>query len=154
MRIKTKVVIGYICIISISGCSKNVRSVSLPHEIANDNSTISYNDNENSNEFSEFSDIIIADDEGNIRSFNINSSNIKTYKNISVGDNISKVKELFEYEYAMDDNMYSVLLNDSKEENPIDVNKEDSWIWINYTCNNDIITNISIYDVKYGREMR
>lgn len=45
--------------------------------------------------------------------------------------------------------MYSALFNDSTEEN-----KDDSWLWINYTYENNKITNISIYDVKYRREMK
>lgn len=50
--------------------------------------------------------------------------------------------------------MYSVLFNGSTEVNPTETDKDDSWIWINYTYDNDKITDISIYDVKYGREMR
>lgn len=153
MRKNMFVVIG-ICATLLSGCSKNVQSISLPCEIANNNSTISYNDNRDSKSFSEFSNIIITDNEGNIRSFNIDSSDIQTYKDISVGDDIKKIEDSFEYEYAIRDNTYSVLFNDSTEENPTEENKDDSWLWINYTYDNNKITNIYIYDVKYGREMR
>lgn len=119
----------------------------------NGEKTISYYDTSDENSFSDFEDEIISNEDGLIRCFNISSSDIVTYKGISVGDDISKVKDVFEYEYAMSDEIYSVLFNDSTEKNPAE-DKEDSWLWINYTYENNEITSISIYDVKYGREMR
>lgn len=89
-----------------------------------------------------------------IRAFTIFDSSVTTFKSISVGDSITKVEDSFEYEYAMGDTMYSVLFDNSTEINPTEEDKDDSWLWINYTYDDDKITSISIYDVKYGRKMQ
>ena len=47
-----------------------------------------------------------------------------------------------------------VIFNNNVEEDPTNQNKEDNWIWINYITDGSQITQIQIYDVKYGREMR
>ena len=48
-----------------------------------------------------------------------------------------------------------MLFNDKEEIAPTSEDKEDNYIWISYTFDDkDIITEISIYDVKYGREMK
>lgn len=143
-----------VCTVLISGCSNDKSTVQSPQSISDGENTISYYDKSDTESFLNFRKEVITNEDGLIRSFNINSSYIVTYKGISVGDSISKVEDYYEYEYAMNDKMYSVLFNGSTEVNPTETDKDDSWIWINYTYDNDKITNISIYDVKYGREMR
>lgn len=128
--------------------------VQSPQSISDGENAISYYDKSDTESFLDFKNEVIANEDGIIRCFNINSSDIITYKGISVRDNISKVEDYYEYEYAIGDTKYSVLFNGSTEVNPTETDKDDSWIWINYTYDNDKITNISIYDVKYGREMR
>uniref|UniRef100_UPI00155EB572 hypothetical protein n=1 Tax=Acetivibrio ethanolgignens TaxID=290052 RepID=UPI00155EB572 len=66
---------------------------------------------------------------------------------------LNKIEDNFSYEYKSGDN-YMVIFNNNVEENPTNQNKEDSWIWINYITDGSQITQIQIYDVKYGREMR
>ena len=88
-----------------------------------------------------------------IRCISVANKTVKTYKGISVGDNINKIENIFSCEYKVGDN-YMVIFNNNVEEDPTNQNKEDNWIWINYITDGSQITQIQIYDVKYGREMR
>ena len=71
----------------------------------------------------------------------------------TVGDSIEKVTDTFNNEYKMNDDNYCVLFNESQEEDPMNEQKDDSWIWINYLTENDTIVRIQIYDVKFGANL-
>ena len=71
---------------------------------------------------------------------------------MSVGDSIEKVTDTFNNEYKMSDNNYCVLFNESQED-PMNEQKDDSWIWINYLTENDTIVRIQIYNVKFGANL-
>ena len=47
-----------------------------------------------------------------------------------------------------------IIFNEKFQEQPVDQNKEDNWLWINYTTNGSQITQIQLYDVKFSKEMR
>lgn len=73
-------------------------------------------------------------------------------RHMSVGDSIEKVTDTFNNEYKMSDNNYCVLFNESQED-PMNEQKDDSWIWINYLTENDTIVRIQIYNVKFGANL-
>jgi hypothetical protein len=143
-------------IISCTGCSSNEKDTSIsinnPYEIAVEDEILSYYDTNIPSAFSSEKYDIIQND-NKIRSISLTDSNAITYNNISVGDNISKIKDSFSYEYNSG-NIYMVLFNGTNEEDPMNADKEDSWIWINYITDEEKITSIQIYDVKYGKEAR
>lgn len=145
------------------GCSSKVNS---PYEVSINNKTVSYYDNAenipdtfNALEIS----IINAQDKGNnilvnkdnlIRCFSITSNDVITYNQISVGDSIDLVKDKFSYEKEYGNNNYTVIFKGASEQDPDNENKEDDWICINYVTDGSTITQIQIYDVKFGRELR
>lgn len=153
----------------LSGCSQSKSeeiSVNNPYEIAKGSTILSYYDTEDSisvdgfniveNNLQNFQDKnnnIIVNDDGTIRCITVVNNTIKTFQSISVGDSTEKIEESFDNEYQNGDN-YMVLFNNVIEEDPTNVNKEDSWIWITYFINDNKVTSIQIYDVKYGREMK
>lgn len=96
--------------------------------------------------------IIDINDDGIIRCVSIVDNKIITYNNISVGDPINKIEESYEYEYKSDNN-YMVIFDENIEEDPMNQNKEDNWLWINYITDGKNITRIQIYDYKYGKVM-
>ena len=153
----------------LSGCSQSKSkevSVNNPYEIAKGATTLSYYDTEdnisidgfnilenNLENFQDKNDNIIVNDDGTIRCITVVNNTVKTFQSISVGDSTEKIEESFDNEYQNGDN-YMVLFNNDIEEDPTNVDKEDSWIWITYCTDEKKITSIQIYDVKYGRELR
>lgn len=151
----------------LSGCSQNRSeeiSVNNPYEIAKGAITLSYYDTEdnisidsfniienNLQNFQDKNDNIIVNDDGTIRCITVVSDTVKTFQSISVGDSTEKIEESFDNEYQNGNN-YMVLFDNDIEENPTNVDKEDSWIWITYFIDDKKVTSIQIYDVKYGRE--
>lgn len=166
---KKRFLILIISVLVLSGCSQNESgkiSLNNPYEIAKETSILSYYDTEdnisidgfnvlenNLQNFQDKNDNIIVNDDGLIRCITIIDDTVKTFKSISVGDSIDKVEESFNNEYQNGDN-YMVLFADSIEENPVNQNKEDTWIWITYYTDGSQITSIQIYDVLYGRELQ
>ncbi len=160
-------------LILLSGCShgeSNETSVNNPYEIAKDTSTLSYYDTEDNIAIDGFdildlkpqnvigtknqdkNCIIIKDNV--IRCIYIVDKEIVTYNQISVGDDIDKIENVFNQISQLKDT-YSVLFNnDNTEEDPANQNKEDTWIWITYYTDGSKITSIQIYDVLYGRELQ
>lgn len=153
----------------LSGCSQSKSeeiSVNNPYEIAKGSITLSYYDIEdnigidgfnivenNLQNFKDKNDNIIINDDGSIRCITVVNDKVKTFQSISVGDSTEKIEESFDNEYQNGNN-YMVLFNNDIEEAPTNVDKEDSWIWITYYTEEEKITLIQIYDVKYGRELR
>jgi uncharacterized protein YceK len=155
-----------ICIL-LSGCSLNIKTISVdnPYEVLANGETISYYDTININNVDCFEishdttdmigavdkpNTIIVNDEGEIRLFLITDNRVATYKNISVGDSVSKIEDAFSYEETTG-NIYTVLFNGIDEQNPTIYDKEDSWIWIDYITDGEKIECIEISDVKFGK---
>ena len=105
------------------------------------------------NDDAELFDIIVNED-GFVRAIDVVDPEVRTYKDIAVGDNISKMTDAFKHEFPFEDTVYSVLMNGDTEVDPRLQENEDSWLWINYKYENDIITKITIYDVQYGKKLR
>lgn len=153
----------------ISGCSSNKPNeinVDNPYEIAKGTSILSYYDTEDSIDIDGFNVLenslrnsldknnnIIVNDGGAIRCITVVDDTVKTFRSISIGDEIAKIEETYNNEYRIGNN-YMVLFNNDIEEDPANQKKEDTWIWITYYTDGSQITSIQIYDVKYGREVR
>ena len=151
----------------LTGCSSEKEQnviINNPYEISIKNKVLSYYDTEseiNNDEFKIFdsgfkvnqsttNNIIVTNEDKNIRCISIVDSEIITFGQIAVGDSIEKVIDTFDSEYKMNDNNYCVLFNGNQEEDPMSTQKEDSWIWINYLTEDENIIRIQIYDVKFG----
>lgn len=136
-----------ILLLFLTGCSSGKEQnaiINNPYEISIKDKTLSYYDTEsqiNKDEFEIFNDglkaiqnttnnIIVTDQYEKIRCISITDSKIITYGQIAVGDSIEKVIDTFNNEYKMNDNNYCVLFNESQEEDPMNEQKDDSWIWI------------------------
>ncbi len=153
----------------LSGCSKNDSKeiiINNPYEIAKGETTLSYYDTEDNIDIDGFNVIentiqnfqdknnnIIVNDDGVIRCITIVDDTVKTFKSISSGDSIDKIEDSFEYEYKTA-SYYNVVFNGNIEEDVTNQDKEDNWIWITYYIDDEKVTSIQIYDVKYGREMK
>ena len=151
----------------LSGCSLSKSekiSVNNPYEIEKGTITLSYYDTEdnisidgfnvvenNLQNFQDKNNNIIVNDNGIIRCITIVDDTVKTFKSISVGDSIDKIEDNYEYEYKTG-SYYNVVFNGKIEDDLANKNKEDNWICITYYTDNNIITSIQIFDVKYGRE--
>lgn len=148
----------------LCGCSST--QVNNPYEICVKNEIFSYyNNKEDIPEFFNVLDIsiknhqdennnVLVNQDGKIRSISIVDKNITTYKQISVGDNISKVQNNFSNVYTVDDIIYTVTFDGNIEKDNKSTDKKEDWIYINYITKDSIITRIVIYDAKYGSEMR
>lgn len=154
---------------SLTGCSEDKSqevTINAPYEILINDTTFTYYDTKDNvptefnvldnsiNNYQSIDNNVLVDANGSIRLISITDKNVTTYNQIKVGDDINKVVDAFNYEYKLKDTIYSVIFNNSVEEDPTNQNKEDSWIWINYITDGSQITQIQIYDVKYGHEMR
>lgn len=153
----------------LSGCSKNDSKeiiINNPYEIAKGETILSYYDTGDNIDIDGFNVIentiqnfqdknnnIIVNDDGVIRCITIVDDTVKTFKSISVGDNVNKIEESFDNEYQNGNN-YMILFNNDTEEDPTNPDKEDTWVWITYFTDESIITSIQIYDVKYGSELK
>ena len=159
-----------ILLLFLTGCSSGKEQnviINNPYEISIKDKTLSYYDTEsqiNEDEFEIFNDglkaiqnttnnIIVTDQYEKIRCMSITDSKIITYGQIAVGDSIDKVIDTFNNEYKMSDNNYCILFNENQEEDPMNEQKDNSWIWINYLTENDTIVRIQIYDVKFGSNL-
>lgn len=165
---KKLLLLSILLLFSLAGCAETKSqevTINAPYEILINDTTFGYYDTKNNvpNEFNvlenslsnsqSIGNNVLIDTNGMIRCISVANKTVKTYKGISVGDNINKIENIFSCEYKVGDN-YMVIFNNNVEEDPTNQNKEDNWIWINYITDGSQITQIQIYDVKYGREMR
>lgn len=153
----------------LTGCSSKTEvqemTINNPYEISIDNDILSYYGNKDDipksfdvlnispSNLQNDGNNILVNDENSIRCISITNEDVITYKQISVGDDISLIEDTFIYEYKIE-NKYIVIFNGTIEEDPTNQNKQDGWLWINYITDGSQITKIQIYDVKFGREMR
>lgn len=152
----------------LTGCSKTKvpeTTVNNPYEVTIDNEILSYYGNKDDvpisfevldvsvNSLQNDGNNVLINSENSIRCISVTNKDVITYNQISVGDSVSLIEDTFTYEDKIG-NKYMVIFNGTTEEDPTNQNKEDSWIWINYITDGSQITQIQIYDVKFGREMR
>ena len=88
-----------------------------------------------------------------IRYIYIVDKDIITYKGISVGDSIDKLKGTFS-NIRQSGGGFNIFFNNKNEQVLMDPNKEDTGIWIAYYTDGSKITSIHICDALYGRELR
>lgn len=91
--------------------------------------------------------------DGHIRAITISGAEVETYRGISVGDAVEKVKASYQYETEAG-GMISAIVNGRQELKPDAQGKPDGAIWINYRHDGGTITSITIYDVAYGLTMK
>lgn len=155
--------------ILLCGCSQKQSDLmaSNPYEIGVNGDVLSYYDDKSHFESCGFEILnnalkstqskrnnIFVNKDDHIRNIVVVDEDIITYKGISVGDDVNKILNNFEYENSLGDN-YSVLFDGTTEINSKDKSaKQDDFIWINYTTNDKTIEKITICDVLYGKEMR
>lgn len=92
--------------------------------------------------------------DGEIRAFITEDSSVVTYKDISVGDALSTIEDVFSYEEAYADNCYIVYFDGKKEMNAEEAESKEDWILITYFAEEGIITEISIYDGVFGSTLK
>lgn len=98
---------------------------------------------------SENNNIEIYNDE--ISAITIHDDSVTTYKSISVGDDISKVKDAFEYEFTSDNTCDVYFNKDGKEIKSTEATNEGYAITYNYNVESSKIEFILIVDLKvYG----
>lgn len=154
--------------LTLCGCSQGWQAASKlsPCEISVNDTTLSYYDEPSAFEENDFeiqesslksvqskTNNIYINKDNTIRNIVVSDKGIITYKNISVGDNINKLKKSFTHITNIGDN-YSVLFDGEKEVDPKNASVENDFIWLNFTTDDGTITKIAIYDVKFGKEMR
>ena len=155
----------------LSGCLQNkfekIR-VNNPYEIVKGTTTLSYYDTVDNIRIDGFKILDLTCDnilglldknenriimnDGIIRLIHIVDKDILTYNDISVGDDIEKLNDTFN-KIHIDKDVYTVILDNSIEQDYANPDKEDTWIWIHYFTDGLKITAIQIYDVKYGRDL-
>ena len=150
--------------ISLTGCSTtdNLNTQILsPDSIQLGNQILKYNTENIADVFWDAEVDFVISKDNKVRSIQITDRDIETYKGISVGDSIDKVKLAFKYEIEYND-CYTVLLNGTTEINleQDDGKFDDTWIYLTYYSTNEtpwqdgVIEKITIYDCKYGQYLR
>lgn len=160
----------------LSSCEKKTVTVKGPDEILTEGKIIEYSysleqvedklgegepdEDHTSDRFDsyKFSDdlIILFNKEDKLRMIDIEDDDIKTYKNICVGDDIDKVVDNFKYEIDAK-SCYSVYFDGDKEFDAMDKNKRltSDWITITYYMDeDDEIERILIMDNDYALLMK
>lgn len=102
----------------------------------------------------ETKNLLFVNEDGMIRYISIVDSAVVTYQGISVGDDVSKIEDLFEYEEHKGFT-YEVLFDKGKEVERNNAANNQDCIVITYWVNaENIITEINICDVKFSQQMR
>lgn len=125
-----------------------------PDEICYRGKRLSYHDTMISDTFLNAGVYFSRNDENEIRCISFNNPDIKTYKNISVGDSIDTVISTFDYEEKITNYSYIVMFSENEEIKTITESNEESAVLIEYFCQDKIITKIRIFDSKFAREKR
>ena len=136
--------------LAASGCGKSGLAAG---QISYSGKTVTYGDNKVDDVFFTDGVELTLNNENEIRSITITNKDVKTYKDISVGDKIEKVQFNYSYENEMGDSIF-VTINVDKEIDPETENKPEDTLYINYYYDNDTITKIAIYDATYATTMR
>lgn len=148
------------------------KSQLMPNQIKSNNSVISYTCNvdeipsdnlqigyaksiSDSVLFEEQKDMILLTNNNKIRKMRILNDSIKTYKNVRIGDSVSKIKSLFKYEEVNQaKTIYSVIFEGKQEVQPPNTlyspENPNQYIIISYLVENDVIKEIQIYDGQFA----
>ncbi len=158
-------IIGFMGV--LAGCSKSEDKVEalLPEQIMYGDTVFTYGEeyvetegftiSENLVKLTMLADSnsVVLNDDGDIRVFYIQNDSATTYKGIKVGDDIQKVEKEFDHEYK-DGEQYWVMFDGENEVEQNSSDMEDDWIWIIYTCEDEKIQSIMIYDSEFARTMK
>lgn len=136
--------------LAASGCGKSGLTAG---QISYSGKTLTYGENKVDDAFFTDGVELTLNNDNEVRSITITNKDVKTYKDISVGDKIEKVQFNYNYENEMGDNIF-VTINGNEEIDPKTENKPVDTIYINYYYDNDTITKIAIYDATYATTMR
>lgn len=137
-------------VLAISGCGKAELEAG---QISYSGKTLTYGENKVDDVFFTDGVELTSNTDNKVRSITITNKEVKTYKNISVGDKIEKVQSDYNYENEIG-NTILVTIDDDKEIDLETENKPEDTIYINYYYDNDTITKIAIYDAIYAVTMR
>lgn len=139
--------------IFLLGCNKEINTDTSinANQISYHGKILTYNTtNIDDDFFTDGIDFFINKD-NQIRSIKITNQTVKTYKNISVGDPVSKTQSSYNYEEKIGNIIFVTINGDT--EIPTDSEKPDDAIYINYVCKNNTIESITIFDNKYAIKM-
>lgn len=163
-----------VSILTLILCSCSKKSVNDPSEISVNGKIIKYSETKDTvekklgdegvvtelfllNDGYEYQNAvqILYNDIENIRYLRVMDAKVDTYKNISVGDDISKVFE--EFDYVQESGFYySVIFNGIEEVDNRTVGIQDDWIMISYKTveDSDTIVMINIIDMRFATQLR
>ena len=136
--------------LAASGCGKSGLAAG---QISYSGKTLTYGENKVDDAFFTDGVELTLNNDNEVRSITITNKDVKTYKDISVGDKIEKVQFDYNFEHEMGNNIF-VTIDGDKEIDPETENKSEDTIYINYYYDNDTITKIAIYDATYATTMR
>lgn len=159
---KVFVALGVILVICIIGCFLYKPRANHPYEIVKGNSKLSFYDTEDNIKIKGFNVLeysaincldkennnVLVDQGGIISDINIVDKDVITYKNISVGDDINKIKKTFKYEFEID-NVYYVHFSGDIEIDQSIQKQGDRWISLFYSTDGFKITSIHISEIKW-----
>ena len=152
----------------LTGCSKQKEQeiiIENPYEISVNNEILSYYSTQDgipselkildtsiSNAQDKTNNNVLINSDGEIRCISIIDNTVNTYKQISVGDDIDKVENSFEYEIESNKS-YLIKFDKYFQEISLD-DSDETFFTITYFTNNNKITRILISDIKYANELR
>jgi hypothetical protein len=146
-----------VCVlVGCEGATMSNQAELKPNSISLNDEIVTYGDTDIPDDFWQAGVNFKVNENNEIRYIEIEGTEVRTYKNISVGDSIDKVKSSFKYESEVG-SLTSVLLN-GEDEIEVSANKpmdnSTNYLWINYMSEDDVITKILIYDQTYGMYMK
>ncbi len=142
-----------------SGVSLNKAEVKLPTEICVKNKILSYYDDADDFEKCGFSvgenfldvlpahNTVIASNDGKVRLIVIEDNSISTYKNITVGTSKKEIEDTFQFEIVDAGDSYDVLFDGDVEVDSKKPERDNDFIWISYSFENDVVSRILICDM-------
>lgn len=121
-----------------------------PNQIKYKNKVLNYGTSEVDDVFFDDGIELVINDSNVVRCISVTNEYVDTYKGISVGDKISKVKSKYKHESTFSDSAVCVVMDGNKEIDSTAQDKPDDVIWIIYFHEGEYITRIMIYDAVYA----
>ena len=150
--------------IMLCGCSQK-KQVNNPYEIQVGGKVLSYYDTQDVFKDAGFTmtdglydaveeNLIFPRENNAVMSIHLMEGSVSTYKGISLGDNISKVTDIFQHETDLGDIVVVTFNGNTEVKEAPDVPNE--CLTISYCCggSDDVITKIIIADMLAQREFR
>lgn len=140
--------------IFLIGCNKEINTNTSidANQIYYHEKTLTYNTTNIDDDFYSNGINLVINKDNQVRSIEITNQEVKTYKNISVGDPVSKIQSSYNYETEIGNTIF-VTINENTEI-PTDSEKSDDTVYINYVCEDNTIKSIIIYDSQYATKMK